>query len=364
MATLPFSTNFAGPQNVYVNSFNGKQSANLVISYARDPKKFAVNQLATRTPTDFLSGLYEVLRPEALARIISDPNESIWVDGQERPKSNYNQQDYRAVGYQCQRRSRPAYVGWQSREQAVWDIQDTQLQVLAHQMMTQRALAFYNIAMNSNNHLSTHVKTATQWSNIGGTGGFWSQGTVTNPIIKRTLMNVANAIRQSTMDAVSYTDLTLVITPPEAIAMADSAEIHDYLARSQFALAQIRGDRDEQNGAWGLPMSKLYGMDVVVDGTLRTTSARLVVPGTTTDIMDANDNTALVIAAPGSLGENIGQVRSSFSSMHMFVYRGEEMVVETQDDTWNRRTLLSVHETYAMQMVAPECSALITNLFS
>jgi hypothetical protein len=359
---LPFTTAFPGPMNVYIPAFGGTAQAKLIVSYARDPKKFAVNKLAQRTPTSTLAGNWLTLRPEVLARVLNDPNEVVWVDGQPSPTGNHNQQDFRGTPYVCVRRARPAYVGWQTRDQAVWDIQDTQLQVLAHQMMTQRAFAFYNVAMSSTNHLASHVKTATAWSNIGGTGGFWSAGTVTNPIIQRTLLNIGNQIRKDTMDAVSYQDLTLVVTPPVAIGMATSQEIHDYLARSPFALAQVKGDAPSQNGQWGLP-DKIYGMDLVVDGTLRTTSGRLTVPGTTVDIQSADDNSACVIATPGSLPDNVGQVNSAFSSMHMFVYNGEEMVTTTQDEPWNMRTLLRVHETYDMKLVAPETAALITNLF-
>lgn len=359
--SLPFVTNLPGPMNVYIPAFQGKQTANLITSYARDPKKFAVNRLTQRTPTENLSGNWMQLRPEALARIFTDPNSVVWVDGQPRPQGTHNAQDFRAVPYVCIRRAQPDYVGWQTREQAVWPIQDTKLGALAHLMMTQRAQVFYTMALNTANYASSHVKTATQWSSIGGTGGFWSAGTPQNPIIKRSLANMANQIRLDTMDTVSYKDLTLVITPPIAIAMANSEEIHYYLARSPYALAQVRGDKENQNGQWGLP-DKLYDMNLIVDGTLKTTSPRLTVPGTTTDIM--SDNTALVMAEPGALSENIGQVTSSFSSFHMFVYRGEEMVVETQDEPWNKRTMLSVHETYGMSVVAPETVALATSLLS
>jgi hypothetical protein len=360
---LPFTTAFPGPLNVYIPAFQGKQTANLIISYARDPKKFAVNKLTLRQPTQTLAGNWLSLRPEVLARIINDPNEVVWVDGQPRPTGTHNQQDFRATSYQCVRRARPAYIGWQTRDQAVWDVQDTQLGVLGHQMMTQRAFAFYGVAMATATHLASHVKTATAWSNIGGTGGFWSAGTSTNPIIKRTLGNVADQIRKDTMASVNYTDLTLVITPTEAIGMANSAEIHDYLARSPYALAQVKGDSPSQNGQWGLP-DKLYGMDLVIDPTLRTTSGRLTVPGTTVDILDSSDNKALVMATPGALGDNVGQVTSAFSSFALFVYNGEEMVVETQDEPWNKRTMMSVHETYDIKCVAPETCALVTNLFS
>lgn len=358
--SLPFVTGLPGPTNVYIPAFQGKQTARLVKSFARDPKKFAVNRLCTRTPTDLLSGNWLELRPEALARVFTDPNSVIWVDGQPRPKGTHNAQDFRAIPYSCLRRAMPDYIGWQTRDQAAWPIMDTKLQALGHLMMTQRSLVFYTLMLTSANHLASHVKTATQWSSIGGTGGYWSAGTPQNPIIKRSLANMANQIRLDTLSTVTYKNLTLVISPPSAIAMANSEEIHYYLARSPYALAQIKGS-ESQNGEWGLP-DKLYDMDLVVDPTLRTTSPRMTVPGTTQDMMD--DNTALIMAPPGALSANIGQVNSAFSTTHMFVYKGEEMVVETQDWPWDKRTDLSVHETYDMKIVSPETTALATQLFS
>jgi hypothetical protein len=75
------------------------------------------------------------------------------------------------------------------------------------------------------------------------------------------------------------------------------------------------------------------------------------------------DNQAVLLAQPGALGDNVGQVTSSFSSVHMFVYRGQEMVVKSMDDAWNEYTRLGIYETYDMRMVSPETAGLITNLF-
>lgn len=358
---LPYSTNFPGPLNVYIPAFQGKQTANLIVSFARDPKKFAVNKMTQRTPTSTLAGNFMKLQPEMLARYISQPNAAIWVDGQPSPTGTHNQQDFRAIPYICQRIADTAYIGWQTRDQAVWDIQDTQLSALGHLMMTRRAAAFYALTMNTSNHIASHVKTANQWSAINGTGGFWSAGTSSNPIIDRSLKNVADAIRKSTMDATSYLDLSLVVTPTAAIGMSTSPEIHDYVARSQFAQAQVRGDAPNFNYQWGLP-EKLYGFNLIVDGTLKTTTPRLTVPGTATDIL--SDNAALVIAMPGDLSANVGQLSSQFSSVHMFVYNGEEMMVETQDEPWNKRTNMRVSETYGMVFASNETAGIITNLFS
>ena len=357
---LPNVTALPGPYNVFIPSFGGKQQAKLIESFARDPKKFAVNGLLTRTPTDVLSGNWLQLRPEALARVFSSTH-YVWVDGQPFPQGNYNAQDFRAMPYTCQRYAMPDYVGEQTNEQAVWPIESTKIDALGHIMMTLRAQNFYTLALNTSTYATSHVKTATQWSSIGGTGGFWSAGDIDNPIIKRSLLNIGDQIRRDTLSTVTYKDLTLVVSPPAAIAMADSKEIHSYLARSVFALAQVRGDKPSQNGEWGLP-DKLYELDLIVDPTLVTQSARLVVPGATADIMD--DNTALVMAKPGALSANIGQVQSGFSTFHMFVYKGQEMVIKTMKDPWNQLTRLGIYETYDMKCVAPETGALATNLFS
>lgn len=360
MASNPYTTAFPSQSDVYIPGFNGSAQARLIVSYARDPKKFAVNGLVTRTPTQQQSGLWLVLRPEALARVFQDPNAYEWRDGQPFPTGTHNAQDFRSVSYTCVRRGMPDFLGNLTEEQAVWPIRQTKQDNLAHLMMTLRATVFYNLMLNPLNHLSSHVKTATQWSSLNGaTGGGWAQGTESNPIIQRTLKNIANQIRTDTLAAVNYKDLTLVIDPTAAIIMAASQEIHSYLARSQFAFKQITGD-ENQNGEWGLP-AKLYDMNLVVDPTLQTISGRLTVPGTFQDVM--NYNTALVMAAPGALKENVGQVNSGFSSVHMFVYRGQEMVVKSKQDDWNAFEKLGIFETYSLNIVAPETCGLATSLF-
>lgn len=363
---LPNTTAFPGPYDIYIPGFNGKQQSRLIISFARDPKKFAVNDMVTRTPSDLLSGHYLQLRPEALARVFQDPNNYIWVDGQPFPTGVHNAQDFRAIPYNCLRRAMPDYMGQQTGEQAVYPLQETKIDALGHMMMTLRATVFYTNAYNVTNldqpggHLSSHVKTATQWSSLNGaSGGGWQQGTPENPIIRRTLLNMADQIRKDTLATVNYKDLTLVIDPTAAIIASSSSEIHWYLAQQSGSIKQIEGD-ENQNGEWGLP-KKLYGMKLIVDPTLQTISSRLTVPGTYQDV--ANYNTALVAAMPGDLSANIGQVNSMFSSFHMFVYRGQEMVVKTKFDDWNQYTKLGIFETYGISTVAPETCGLATSLF-
>lgn len=359
---FPNTTAMPGPYDVYIPNLNdGKATARLIVSYARDPKRFAVNRLVTRTPTQNLSGFWLVLRPESLARIYQYANNYIWVDGQPFPTGNHNAQDFRSVAFQCYRIAMPDYLGEQTREQAVWPIEDTKIEALGHMMMTLRASVFYNLMLNPVNHLASHVMTSTQWSSLNGqVGGGWGQGTESNPIIKRSVLNLSNQIRKDSLATVNYKDLAVVIDPDAAIIAGSSAEMHSYLARSMFAEAQLRGDKDSQNGEWSMP-SRLYGLELIVDPTLQTLTSRMVVPGTYSDIM--NYNTALILALPGALGSNVGQVNSGFSSCHQFVYRGEEMVVKSKYNDWDMVTKLGVYETYGLSIVAPETTGLITSLF-
>lgn len=228
-------------------------------------------------------------------------------------------------------------------------------------MMTLRAVNYYTLMLNPNNHLSGHVKTAMQWSSLNGaTGGGWHQGTPENPVIARTLRNIANVIRQDTLASVDYHQLSCVISPAAAINMATSSEVNWMVAQSRFALPQVQGDDKDQNGNWGLP-SKLAGMNLIVDPTVKTTSSRLTVPGTFEDTMEYN--TALIVAAPGALGDNTGQVNSGFSSTHMFVYRGKEMVTKQEYKQFDEYTRYGMYEHYTFGIVAPETCGLVTSLF-
>jgi len=171
---------------------------------------------------------------------------------------------------------------------------------------------------------------------------------------------MANVIRQDTLASVDYHQLTLILSVPAAINMAASSEINWMLAQSRYALAQLKGEDKSQNGNWGLP-DNLYGMNLIVDPTVRTTSPRLQVPGTFTDVMEYN--TALMVAAPGALGDNTGQVNSGFSSTHMFVYKDKEMVVKSKYMDYDEYTKYGIYEHYGLSIVSPETCALATSLF-
>ena len=337
-----------------VVGMGGKGQAEIIVSYSRDPKTFAVNKLATITPVKLMQGLWPRVEPGALANIYNDPNEAVWADGQPRPMGPQNTQPWGVLPYQCVRRQEPYPMGYQERDQSILPLEQMATQALAHRAMTRRAVAFYAQALNSANYPTANQGTATALA-----GGKWSSATGTSPYIQISLQTIATAINQATLGALNMTDLTLVLSPNAAVKTSQTQEIREYLARSQFALDQIRGDKPGQNANWGLP-DRLYGMKLVVDPTIINSAARL--QGLTPSYVEG-DTTAIILCRPGDLPSNVTQLQSSFSTWHFFVYEKEEMLTETWDDWFNKRVVTAMTDTFDIKPVGAETGGLITAIF-
>jgi hypothetical protein len=351
--TLPTPA-YPGAQGGYIPQFLGGETANLIVSYSRDVKKFAVNRLATVTPVDKMTGYFPRLNPEAMARIYNDPDEAVWPDGQSRPTGPQNKQDYSIVQYSTIRRGETYPLGYQERDQAQLPLRAAGLDVLAFRAMTRRAVAFYQKSLSTSYYLSTHQSSV---ATITGGSNKWSDATGTNPYIFQSLNYAATVINKATLGSVKMSDLTLVLTPQAAWKTAATQEVREYLARSQFALDQIRGDKPGQNANWGLP-DKLYGMTVEVDETMQNTGNRLAAAS---NAYVGPDTSAVIMLPPGK--SPAGQVSSSFSSWHFFVYQKEEMKTESFDDPQNARELLALTDNFGVSAVAPEASYLLTLTF-
>lgn len=350
---VTFGYSYPSGTNPFVPRFDAKGSGRLIVSYSRNPKDFAVNKLVTITPRTEMSGYYARFDPSVLARI-GDLNSTVWADGQPAPTGDQNKQRFTFVPYAMQRRAEPFYIGYQERDQAVWDTDAQAQDVLGQRMMGQRALEFYNLVTNTANYLSTNTNTATALSN-----GLWSAATGSNPYIKITLRKIVNQIVQITNAAVSRKDLTLLLSPDVAGAMAETQEIREYLARSVFALSELKGGDKEQNDNWGLP-PKLYDINVVVDPTINNTAFRDANPSYS---FMAPSNSAIILCRPGDL-VNTGQFATAYSSVHMFSYTKEEMLLETFDEFWNKRIRHMSVDTRSFQVVSPETLYLVTNVLS
>jgi hypothetical protein len=222
--------------------------------------------------------------------------------------------------------------------------------------------------------VATLLETAANWpaSNVATAtalgGGFWSAGTDTNPILKKSLLSVAQTIHKATNGMASDLDneddvgLNLVLSPDAAVTISTATEIHSYLGRSPFALQQLIGGKRGQNALWGLP-DYLYGFKVVVENAVRV-SARANADGTEDTVNRAwikPLNTAWVVSRPGGLEGQAGA--PSFSTVQIY-YHNKELTVETYDDAEDELTRVYAQENVVEVLPAPRAGFLITNLFS
>lgn len=341
-----------GPNgNTYVPSFEA--SGEIVVQYSRNPKDFALNSYITLTPVEKSTGYFLSIQPDNAARILSaTSSDFIWPDGNDAPTGAWNTEAFTFSPFNTVRYNYPFRLGYKAVEQAVWKIIASHAAMAAQQCMTSRTLEVATLLDTDGSYPTGHYATATS---LGG--GFWSDGTAANPIIKKTLNAAAQTIQKDTVGVVRPRDLVLVISPTAADLMASSQEIHTYLAQSPSALAQVRGDVPSQNGLWGLP-DILYGYRLAIEDAVYGSTpkgAQTFSPG-----YIKGSNTAWLVARPGQLVGTEGA--PSFSSCHLFVY--EEMTVESKDDVDNRRHTGRVVDDRGVKMVSGASAFKIKSLFS
>lgn len=344
------ATMYAGYGNVFVPSFD--KQANLIINYARDPKKYAINSLMTHTPVSEPIGRFPRIKPEAQGQITANTGQSSrWADGAPRPIMLETGQKHEWLSYFCDRYIQDFPIGYETEKNAAWDIVTTQTNALANRMMSLRAYDFYTVLQTTGNYATGNFSdTATL------AGGVWSSATSTNRYIQKSLRAGVAQIVKATMNGVTADDCVLVVGPTVAGKMAESAEIADYLAQNPDATRYIEGDLfKNQLANYGLP-PRLYGISVVVDPLVLEQSS---FGATANKVFATGDTSAYLITKGGSLNGMAGG--GSFSFIHCFEYTPEEFLVETIDDYINKRKILSVVDTRQVASVASESGYLFTN---
>jgi len=344
---------YASHLNVYPNTFDVQSK--LIVEYARNPKDFAINSLFTISSKNTPSGKYLRIVPETQGQIPSGYNKSRkWYPGQARPVQEEAGTKHEWIDFFTERFYEDYPIANEVEENAVWDIVQSQSNVLANRMMYQRADEFYTLLQDSNSYNSANADTAT---NLGG--GLWSAATSANRYIQKGLLQGVQNIMKSTMGVVKPQDLVLVMGPDVARKTAASGEIADYLAQNTDATKYLEGDLfKNQLANFGMP-AYLYGIKVVVDplvierAPLGATSSKSFLAGTTT---------AYLIARPGTLASASGG--ENFSFIHCFTWKGHEMEVEVQDDPFNKRKVLSVIDWRQFKVVGKEAAQLFTSVVS
>ena len=330
---------------------NFEASGKIIIGFSRNPKTFPINQYVTIVPVKQGVGYYLKRTVENAGRIlVSTVSDRAWPDGNDAPTGEDNTESHEYFKFLTERYAFPFRFGYKAVDQADWNIVAAHAEDAAQQAMTGRTLNVTTTIETSGNY-GSNTSSATS---LGG--DFLNNGTADGSgsgyVLKKALQAAGIAINKATWGTVKPKDLVCRAAPDLADPISRSKEIHAYLKESPFALAQVRGDVESQNGLWGLPDS-LYGFKWVIEDAVYNSKKK----GDTASLgYVASSNVLPILARPGKLVGVVGA--PSFSSVHVWVY--EEMTVENKDDVDNRRHSGRVVDDYGQDLVASAASYLIT----
>lgn len=350
----------------YLSGTNGfvPEATGQVISFVRDPASFKINNYVQNIMAPAPVGLYAVLDRDRPARVVSDA-EFTWEDGDERPMGRANIGRFQWVEFRCYRRDYAFALGNQAVETAKgWKPLMYEAGSAAQQAMTNRTNRIVSMLDTAANWPAANTAAANTLN--GGFGKFdTASGDVTSVnylAIKRCILGAMQVINLQTNGLVQPADLVMVVSPGLAVKMAETSEIHDYLARSPFAMAQLRGEEPNVNQAWGLP-SILYGIRIIVEDAVRVSTRPNAVldttsttGGTGTRLYAKSDDTAVIISQKGGLDGAYGA--PSFSTVQCYFYK-HELQVQTFQDARNERVDGHVVEQFAEKLAAPSAGYLI-----
>ena len=339
---------FPSAQNTFIPDHDA--SNQMVIDFARNIKKFAVNRYVQIIPTDKIAGYFLKMTIEEAGRIVNtDLDNFTWPDGNDAPTGEDGTESFEFDPFRCTRYCYPFRLGDLTISQADWNIVAQHASIKARQAMTARTQLAVTQLTTSGNYDASHVSAV---SDISGNTGNWAQSTTARQDIKRSLNFAAEKILDDTLAAVELDDLIVVINSALAADLSQTQEIVDHIKGSPDALAQVRGELPGENMMYGLP-NKLYGFPMVVEKTRKVTTRK---GATTSKSQVLAKGTPFMAARPGGL---IGVADApNFSTACLF--EQESMTVETVRDSDNRRTKGRVVDTIDVQVVAPASGFLFT----
>ncbi len=327
---------FPSSHNVFVKDHNA--TGKLVVDFSRNVNSFAVNKYCQIVPVDKVAGYYLEMTVEEAGRILNaDLSNFAWADNADAPEDSDGTESFQYKEFRARRYKYGFRLGDRTVDQSTWDIVAQHGALKAQQAMTARTQKAITLLTTAGNWDATHTSAV---ASISGNTGNWGASTTARQDIRRSLNFAANIILQDTLAAVDPADFILVISPGLAKEMVETQEIQDFIKGSPAAYASVKGDLADQNKniAYGLP-TQLYGYELVIEKTVKTTSRKGATKATSFVLADA---TPFMVSRPGGLEGQYGS--PSFSTCTIFIK--EEMTVETLHDVNNRLTRGRVVEDF------------------
>jgi len=177
--------------NTYVPDHNATNQ--MVIDYARNINKFAVNKYTQVIPVKKQTGFYLEMTVEEAGRILqTDLRNVLWPDGSPAPEGNDGTESFIFQEYRTDRRAWPVLLGDLTIDQASWNILAQHSSIKARQAMTARTQLAVTALTTATNYDASHRLAITS---ITGNTGRWDQSTTARQDIKRSLNEGADVIK-------------------------------------------------------------------------------------------------------------------------------------------------------------------------
>ena len=334
-----------GANNTYVE--NAGASNFLVTQFSRNVVDFPLNRYVQLMPgIPQSSGYYLRLDVEQSGRITDGTmNQFIWPDGSDRPRRNQSLNKYNWVRFETNRYNFDFTIGYKSKNQADFNVEDIAEADEAQLAMTARTRRVHAMLETESLWDSSHISNA---ADISGNTGTWAESTTARMDIKRSINYMVNQIRKDTLAAVkSKRDMHLVMNPTTAQRISENQELVNAIIQSPDSFNHFQGKEVDYDN-YGLP-PRIYGLDVVVEDTVMVTSPRNASTLVTEDVCE--DGVVYLLSRPGKLTARSTSRSVNFSTVMMFLY--EDMNVESFDDNINRRFHGDIVDDTAEELTAP-----------
>lgn len=327
-----------GGLSTYVPSTNDLATGALQVEFTRTVNSFAITRYAQIVPTTKMTGYY--LRQDVPDNVrITDTKEFAWPLGNDRPTGKQNAFEF--VSYATERFAYPFYIPQESAQQAAWDVVAQHARSKAQLAMTARTMRAASVLSTSGNWAGNYAANPAA-SPISQ--GSWTNSSVANAYIQKTIQKVMQLVSLSSGGAVAPNQLIMVISPAIAQIVSQAPETKEYVKNYPAALSFYQGS--DTFSRWGIPPT-LFGLgDVVVDDSVKVTSKK---GAATLSSSYVYGNGAYFVSRPGGLVGVEGA--SSFSTLQIFAY--EDMTVEQFNDPMNRRLEGRVIDNSVSAVVAP-----------
>ncbi len=338
-----------------------------VVSYARKPSKWPLNEYIQYVPTKKKNAAFVQLGVDAFVRAVTD-EEDAWEDGDDRTQmGEYNKIPYKMIPFRTMRRN----TAWQLGEEAIeetdaFKLKPAHVDMATSVRMTKRTQKVITFLQTSSNWPTSQVATA---NTLNGGKGKWNLGSAdpnsaTYLAIQATLTEVADRINLATNGVVMPTDLVFILSPQAARKIAMAPEIVEFCRNTNYSREYMEKGLDPGYMLYGMP--KFYkGFKFIVENSpivteRETTSAGAITEATTNRTRIKNDTTCICVSRPGGLDGEYGSL-GNFSTVQIYHHK-ELLQVEAYTDAENRRIRGHVCDDIYVALASAISGFLITSI--